>query len=97
MTNAEGKKDSLWEQQASYSLLGFSFHEGVSMQLPMLSLFNHYPIFVKSRVLSSMSQSVAHFQIFRRLMKGKFDAYVLVDRSTICNFTVPTLATTIII
>ena len=63
----------------------------------MLSLFNHYPIFVKSRVLSSMSQSVAHFQIFRRLMKGKFDAYVLVDRSTICNFTVPTLATTIII
>ena len=26
---------------------------------------------------SSMSQLVAHFQIFRRLMKGKFDAYVL--------------------
>ena len=26
---------------------------------------------------SSMSRLVAHFQIFRRLMKGKFDAYVL--------------------
>ena len=24
----------------------------------------------------SLSQLVAHFQIFRRLMKGKFDAYV---------------------
>ena len=24
-----------------------------------------------------MSRLVAHFQIFRRLMKGKFDAYVL--------------------
>ena len=26
---------------------------------------------------SSMSRLVAHIQIFRRLMKGKFDAYVL--------------------
>ena len=26
---------------------------------------------------SSLSWLVAHFQIFRRLMKGKFDAYVL--------------------
>ena len=26
---------------------------------------------------SSLSQLVARFQIFRRLMKGKFDAYVL--------------------
>ena len=26
---------------------------------------------------SSMSQLVAHFHIFRRLMKGKFDVYVL--------------------
>ena len=26
---------------------------------------------------SSKSQLLAHFQIFRRLMKGKFDAYVL--------------------
>ena len=26
---------------------------------------------------SSLSQLVAHFQIFRRLVKGKFDAYVL--------------------
>ena len=50
---------------------------------------------------SSMSELdlVAHFQIFRRLMKGKFDAYVLwpltkkfqdltVDRSTARDFTV---------
>ena len=48
---------------------------------------------------SSMSQLVAHFQIFRRLMKWKFDAYVLwplakkfqnwiVDRSTARDFTV---------
>ena len=28
-------------------------------------------------VSSSLSRLVAHFQIFRRLMKGKFDAYVL--------------------
>ena len=28
-------------------------------------------------VNSSLSQLVARFQIFRRLMKGKFDAYVL--------------------
>ena len=26
---------------------------------------------------SSLSWLLAHFQIFRRLMKGKFDAYVL--------------------
>ena len=26
---------------------------------------------------SSLSRLVAHFQIFRRLMKGKFNAYVL--------------------
>ena len=26
---------------------------------------------------SSLPRLVAHFQIFRRLMKGKFDAYVL--------------------
>ena len=48
---------------------------------------------------SSLSWLVAHFQIFRRLTKGKFDAYVLwplakkfqnwiVDRSTARNFTV---------
>ena len=48
---------------------------------------------------SSMSRLVAHFQISRRLMKGKFDAYVLwplakkfqnwiVDRSTARDFTV---------
>ena len=43
MTNAEGKKDSLWEQQASYSLLGFSFHEGVSMQLPKYA-FSFQPL-----------------------------------------------------
>ena len=28
-------------------------------------------------VSSSMSRLVAHFQIFRRLMKGKFDSYVM--------------------
>ena len=28
---------------------------------------------------SSLSRLVAHFLIFRRLMKGKFDAYVLCD------------------
>ena len=48
---------------------------------------------------SSLSRLVAYFQIFRRLMKGKFDAYVLcpltkkfqnliVDRSTARDFTV---------
>jgi hypothetical protein len=48
---------------------------------------------------SSLSRLVAHFQIFRRLMKGKFDAYVLwplakkfqnwiVDRSTARDVTV---------
>ena len=42
---------------------------------------------------SSLSQLVAHFQIFRRLMKGKFDAYVLfqnwiVDQSTAHDFMV---------
>ena len=48
---------------------------------------------------SSLSWLVAHFQIFRRLMKGKFDAYALwpltkklqnwiVDRSTARDFTV---------
>ena len=48
---------------------------------------------------SSMSRLVARFQIFRRLIKGKFDAYVLwplakkvqnwiVDRSTARDFTV---------
>ena len=48
---------------------------------------------------SSLSRLVAHFQISRRLMKGKFDAYVLwplakkfqnwiVDRSTARDFTV---------
>ena len=48
---------------------------------------------------SSMSWLVAHSQIFSRLMKGKFDAYVLwpltkkfqnwiVNWSTACNFTV---------
>jgi len=48
---------------------------------------------------SSLSQLVARFQIFRRLMKGKFDAYVLwplfkkfqnwiVDRSTARDVTV---------
>ena len=48
---------------------------------------------------SSLSRLVARFQIFRRLMKGKFDAYVLwplakkfqnwiVDRSTARDFTV---------
>ena len=48
---------------------------------------------------SSLSQLEPHFQIFRRLMKGKFDAYVLwplakkvqnwiVDRSTARNSTV---------
>ena len=46
---------------------------------------------------SSLSRLVAHFKIFRRLMKGKSDAYVLwplaknfnwiVDRSTAHNFT----------
>ena len=52
---------------------------------------------------SSLSRIVAHFQIFRSLMKGKFDAYVLwplakkfqnwiVDRSTALNFTVHVLA-----
>ena len=51
---------------------------------------------------SSLSRLVAHFQIFRRLMKGKFNAYVLwplakkfqnwiVDRSTACDFTVDVL------
>ena len=49
----------------------------------------------------SLSWLVAHFQIFRRLMKGKFDAYVLwpltkkfqnwiVDRSTARDFMVIT-------
>ena len=48
---------------------------------------------------SSLSRLVAHFQIFRRLMKGKFDAYVLwplakrvqnsiLDRSTARDFTI---------
>ena len=48
---------------------------------------------------SSLSRIVAHFWIFRRLLKGKFDAYVvwplaknvqnlIVDRSTARNFTV---------
>ena len=48
---------------------------------------------------SSMSRLVAHYQIFRRLMKWKFDVYVLwpltkkfqnwiVDRSTARDFTV---------
>ena len=48
---------------------------------------------------SSLSRLVARFQIFRRLMKGKFDAYVLwplakkfqnwiVDQSTARDFTV---------
>ena len=48
---------------------------------------------------SSLSRLVAHFQIFRRFMKGKFDAYVLwplakkfqtwiVDRSTARDFMV---------
>ena len=48
---------------------------------------------------SGMSRLVRHFKIFRRLMKGKFDVYVLwpvakkfqnwiVDRSTAGNFTV---------
>ena len=48
---------------------------------------------------SSMSRLVARFQIFRRLMKGKFDVYVvwpltkkfqnwIVDQSTARNFTV---------
>ena len=48
---------------------------------------------------SSLSWLVAHFQIFRRLMKGKFDTYILwplakkfqnwiVDWSTARNFTV---------
>ena len=48
---------------------------------------------------SSLSRLVASFQVFRRLMKGKFDAYVLwlltkkfqnwiVDRSTARDFTV---------
>ena len=57
-----------------------------------------YPIYRKV-ASSSLFWLVAHFQIFRRLMKGKFYAYVLwpldikfqnwiVDRSTACNFTV---------
>ena len=48
---------------------------------------------------SRLYRLVAHFQIFRRLMKGKFDAYVLwtlakriqnliLDRSTARDFTV---------
>ena len=50
---------------------------------------------------SSLSRLVAHFQIFRRLIKEKFDAYVLwplakklqnwiVDQSTASDFTVVT-------
>jgi hypothetical protein len=38
ITNAEGKEDSPWKQQAPFSLLGISFQEGVSMQL--CSLFS---------------------------------------------------------
>ena len=41
-------------------------------------LRHYYSVFDYRKVASSsMSQLVAHFLIFRRLMKGKFDAYVL--------------------
>ena len=62
---------------------------------------NIYEIDFCNVARSSLSQLVAHFQIFRRLMKGKFDAYVLwplakmfqnwiVDRSSARDFTVYT-------
>ena len=41
--------------------------------LTEVALINGY----RKVVSSSLSRLVAHFQIFRRLMKGKFDAYVL--------------------
>ena len=55
--------------------------------------------FLYYRKVTTSSLLVAYFQIFRRLMKGKFDAYVqwplakkfqnwIVDRSTDRDFTV---------
>ena len=61
--------------------------------------------FINHKVASSsLSRLVAHFQIFRRLMKEKFDAYVLwplakkfqnwiVDRCTARDFTVVLFST----
>ena len=82
--------------------------KGIFPQIPhwilkfVLILMSNYIyswLYYRKVARSSLSRLVAQFQIFRRLMKGKFDAYVLwplakkfqnwiVDRSTSCNFTV---------
>ena len=46
-------------------------------QYPIHTGFNVRFFTYRKVASSSLSRLVAHFQIFRRLMKGKFDAYVL--------------------
>ena len=65
----------------------------------VVNVLGYFKIAYRKVASNSLSRLVAHFQIFRRLMKGKFDAYVLwplakkfqnwiVDRSTARDFTV---------
>ena len=85
-----------------YSTKHFQSHFGDCVMLTwrvfLLSLLSAYLAYRKV-ASSSQSRLVAPFQIFRRLMKVKFDAYVLsplakksqnwiVDRSTARDFTV---------
>ena len=71
---------------------------------PFVHFFFTHPLLMKYRKVASsnLSQLVTHFQIFRRLMKGKFDSYALwplakkfrnwkVDWPTTCDFMVSQL------
>ena len=49
----------------------------VSYYLNPHAIFINFENIYRKVASSSMSRLVAHFQIFRGLMKGKFDAYVL--------------------
>ena len=59
---------------ATKELQSFEVTLSVAGMFPMLYVYKQS---YRKVVSSSLSRLVAHFQIFRRLMKGKFDAYVL--------------------
>ena len=64
-----GEIKGQWEVCVNAALDGFA--------LSGIRFFLELQVNSRKVVSSSMSQLVAHFQIFRRLMKGKFDAHVL--------------------
>ena len=70
-----------------------------SVDMASAEIGYNFFLFDRKVANSSLSRLVACFQIFRRIMKGKFDTCVLwpmakkfqnwiVDRSTACDFTV---------